>query len=516
MLASRVDTGSRGRPGKKSKSGVTDTSEDSRGTKRKRVTLAGGEEDAVGATSAARASSQASASAPIQAASGFTHILPPTPEAWTASLPHRTQVVYTPDYSYVIQAMRIRPGSVVLEAGGGSGSFTHAAARAVFSGDSTVEDVRGLDEKASFGDVKSDSASTRKKTQRGRVYTFEYHEPRAKQLQHEIEEHGLEDVVTVTHRDVYGDGFCLDGLTSSGSSSGLKQIQEVNGDDKISNGETTASDDQLEETSTTNAPSSKPELSPQATAVFLDLPAPWRCLPHLSRSPPSVSSTPKNPSDSPTTHSRHPISPLNPHHPTHLTSFLPCLEQATRLLSALRTHGWTEIRMINLDHRRVEVRRERTGLRYAGERGVNAVAATVGESVAKLRKVEGCGRGRNPSLQGGGDAELDGGDAAAALNGTSGGGGDMKEDVQVKTVDFSKVRKPYNEGTLVTRTEPEIKSHTGYLVSAVLPVAWGPEQEAALREQQKTEARRDVDRKPNGNRKMPEKVEARGQQEELD
>ena len=50
------------------------------------------------------------------------------------ALPHRTQVVYTPDYSYILQRLKVRPGSRIIEAGAGSGSFTHASARAVFSG----------------------------------------------------------------------------------------------------------------------------------------------------------------------------------------------------------------------------------------------------------------------------------------------------------------------------------------------------------------------------------------------
>ena len=32
----------------------------------------------------------------------FIHILQPTPELWTLSLPHRTQIVYTPDSSYIM------------------------------------------------------------------------------------------------------------------------------------------------------------------------------------------------------------------------------------------------------------------------------------------------------------------------------------------------------------------------------------------------------------------------------
>jgi len=151
------------------------------------------------------------------AASGFAHILPPTPELWTASLPHRTQVVYTPDYSYILQRLRVRPGSTIIEAGAGSGSFTHAAARAVFNGY-----PRGTGEEG----ISNSTPGSTKRT--GKVYSFEYHEPRCEQLKQEIKDHGLEGIVQITHRDVYEDGFLL----PDGS-------------------------------------------SPQATAVFLDLPAPW-------------------------------------------------------------------------------------------------------------------------------------------------------------------------------------------------------------------------------------------------
>lgn len=137
------------------------------------------------------------------ATSGFAHILPPTPESWTVSLPHRTQVVYTPDYSYVLQRLRARPGSKVIEAGAGSGSFSHAAARAVFNGYQNGDRT-------------------------GKVFSFEYHEPRYDTLRQEIKDHGLEDIIHITHRDVYNGGFCLDSSES-----------------------------------------------PKADAVFLDLPAPW-------------------------------------------------------------------------------------------------------------------------------------------------------------------------------------------------------------------------------------------------
>ncbi|KAG9723530.1 putative tRNA methyltransferase subunit GCD14, partial [Aureobasidium melanogenum] len=98
VRASKVDTGSRGRGGAKRKIDDTEPKE------------------------------------AIQAGTGFVHLLPPTPESWTISLPHRTQVVYTPDASYILQRLQVRPGQTIIEAGAGSGSFTHASARAVFNG----------------------------------------------------------------------------------------------------------------------------------------------------------------------------------------------------------------------------------------------------------------------------------------------------------------------------------------------------------------------------------------------
>ncbi|KAK9454692.1 tRNA methyltransferase complex GCD14 subunit-domain-containing protein [Dipodascopsis uninucleata] len=106
---------------------------------------------------------------------GFIHLLHPTPELWSLSLPHRTQIVYTPDASFIVQKLRIRPGTRVIEAGTGSGSFTHAFARTV-------------------GNT-------------GRIWTFEFHKPRFEMAKQEIEEHGLTNIVKCFHGDVCTNGF---------------------------------------------------------------------------------------------------------------------------------------------------------------------------------------------------------------------------------------------------------------------------------------------------------------------
>ncbi|KAF2095939.1 tRNA methyltransferase complex GCD14 subunit, partial [Rhizodiscina lignyota] len=370
------------------------------------------------------------------AASGFTHILPPTPELWTQSLPHRTQVVYTPDYSYILQRLRARPGSVVIEAGAGSGSFTHAACRAVFNG------YPGAN-----GDETNGSGPTKERRKLGKVHSFEYHEPRANQLREELGVHGLENIVQVTHRDVYENGFNI----------------------------TSADDDA--QTSIK---------SPEATAIFLDLPAPWLALRHLTRTPPPSSSTPSNSTpqvqaDSqpdPQASSKPFVSPLSPVHSVHICTFSPCIEQVQRTVSTLRDLGWTDIDMVELAHRRIDVRRERVGYAEEGERHANPTAATVEEAVERLRNTKAAETATRTRLK---DAEASG----MIQRGQKGGGKEgvrtAKERRMAEMQEEREKRKAWKEGRLVSRTEGELKGHTSYLVFAVLPVQWDEEKEERAR-----------------------------------
>ncbi|XP_013139795.1 PREDICTED: tRNA (adenine(58)-N(1))-methyltransferase catalytic subunit TRMT61A [Papilio polytes] len=130
---------------------------------------------------------------------GWCHVLQPNPELWSLTLPHRTQIIYTPDISMILMQLDLVPGSFVVEAGTGSGSLTHALIRRV--------------------------------RPHGHVYTFDFHEHRTNVARDEFKEHGLEDFVTIQHRDVLADGFGSD-------------------------------------------------LNGKVDAVFLDLPRPWEGIPH--------------------------------------------------------------------------------------------------------------------------------------------------------------------------------------------------------------------------------------------
>ncbi|CAI6294842.1 unnamed protein product [Periconia digitata] len=439
ILASVVDTGSRSKKRKREKADNGDDNVDA---------------DRTGLVKAATASS------------GFAHLVPPTPETWTLCLPHRTQVVYTPDYSYILQRLRVRPGDHIIEAGAGSGSFTHAAVRAVYNGYPTDNSPQEGTESA----TKKHKGSTGQ----GRVYSFEYHAPRAETLKAELASHGLDTLVTVTNRDVYNDGFCLD--------------------------------DHAE---------------PNADVIFLDLPAPWQALKHLTRSPPSaavlnsVASDPSTPTQTPQLSSTSPQqqpstpfrSPLNPNRTVRICTFSPCIEQVTKTVSALRSLGWLEIGMAEIQAKRVEVRRERVGLQEEGLRGANAAAASVQEAVQRLRDVEGrakvfhglqkekqqqvmrraeaAKRGDKATLSkvadDVADEDLEADDGGAMKKARVEGLPPSKHDRLERAKRDLESRELFKEGRLVHRTEAEIKTHTSYLVFAVLPREWSRDDEVEAR-----------------------------------
>ncbi|KAI4714086.1 hypothetical protein J4E89_001536 [Alternaria sp. Ai002NY15] len=434
ILASLVDTGSRG----KNKKRKRDTKDEGEGTPVAEPDTA--KKDIVKAAAAS---------------SGFAHLIPPTPEMWTISLPHRTQVVYTPDYSYILQRLRARPGDHIIEAGAGSGSFTHASVRAVYNGypgtQATEPETNG-DEENAVGTSKK----RKRKTRTGGVYSFEYHQPRAEQLQLEIKEHGLEPLVKVTHRDVYNDGFNLEDSTG-----------------------------------------------PNADCVFLDLPAPWHALKHLTRSPPSsaalksVASDPSTPDEPateappPDTSSSKPFrSPLNPRNAVRICTFSPCIEQVTKTVSALRTLGWVEIDMVEINAKRLDVRRERVGLQEEGVRGGNAHPANVQEAVQRLRDVEGRAAVfhsmqrekqeevmRKAEARKRGENVGEGGEVGKGKKKKMEGVPPSKHDRLAQSKKDMESRTLFKEGRLVHRTEPELKTHTSYLVFAVLPREWTKEDE---------------------------------------
>jgi len=114
---------------------------------------------------------------------GFINVLRPTPELWTMALPHRTQILYLADIAFITSWLNIRRGSRVIEAGTGSGSFSHSVARTIGT--------------------------------TGHLWTYEFHEARAKKAREEFTRHGMEDIVTLTHRNVCKDGFTVTDMVDS-------------------------------------------------------------------------------------------------------------------------------------------------------------------------------------------------------------------------------------------------------------------------------------------------------------
>lgn len=53
----------------------------------------------------------------VQLSRGYGYTLQPNPELWTQNLPHRTQILYTPDISMILLQLEVKPGSKIIEAG---------------------------------------------------------------------------------------------------------------------------------------------------------------------------------------------------------------------------------------------------------------------------------------------------------------------------------------------------------------------------------------------------------------
>lgn len=99
----------------------------------------------------------------------FCYLLRPTPELWTQSLNHRTQVIHELDQSQIIWQLELRPGSIVVESGTGSGALSHSILRAI--------------------------------APIGHLHTYEFNEHRCTEARKEFDLHGLSHLVTVYHKD---------------------------------------------------------------------------------------------------------------------------------------------------------------------------------------------------------------------------------------------------------------------------------------------------------------------------
>jgi tRNA (adenine57-N1/adenine58-N1)-methyltransferase len=150
--------------------------------------------------------------------------------------------------------------------------------------------------------------------------------------------------------------------------------------------------------------------------------------------------------------------------------------------------------MTEILSKRLEVRRERIGLQEEGLRGANPSAATVLEAVQRLRDVEGRAKvfhglqkEKQEEIARKVEAKKRGNKAPPAEEEQETGKGKGK--VKIEGVPPSKHdrlerakqelenRELFKEGRLVHRTEPELKTHTSYLVFAVLPREWTKEDE---------------------------------------
>ncbi|CDI86324.1 tRNA (adenine-N(1)-)-methyltransferase catalytic subunit, putative [Eimeria praecox] len=155
-------------------------------------------------------------------------VLRPTPDLHTLALRHRTQIIYHADISLILSLLDVRPGKTIVEAGTGSGSLSYSLAVAL--------------------------------RPEGRLFTFEFHEPRWQEARDEFMLLGISKEVQAIHRDVCADGFCP---------------QQVPAGTPASPGPTGGAAKEDNE--------GRLPMPHSADGVFLDLPSPWLALKHADQ-----------------------------------------------------------------------------------------------------------------------------------------------------------------------------------------------------------------------------------------
>ena len=101
-------------------------------------------------------------------------------------------------------------------------------------------------------------------------------------------------------------------------------------------------------------------------------------------------------------------------------------------------------------------------------RGVNPVASHVDSAVAKLKEVETRAQNFHASSQNQTKAPP------------------SNKTIRLQNVQYDANKVLFKEGRLIHRTEQEMKTHTSYLVFAVLPRDWSEEDEARERKREAT------------------------------
>ena len=151
--------------------------------------------------------------------------------------------------------------------------------------------------------------------------------------------------------------------------------------------------------------------------------------------------------------------------------------------------GWLDIEMVEIAQKRIEVRRERVGLHEEGVKGANVTAATVDEAIVRLREIEGRFRTFHDETKK--FQEIDQQEMAAVDDHSTA----IKAETPISAGDVTQVKEEpdttdgrkllqeqsFKKGRLIHRTEPELKSHTSYLVFALLPQEWTAEDEEAAK-----------------------------------
>ena len=134
--------------------------------------------------------------------------------------------------------------------------------------------------------------------------------------------------------------------------------------------------------------------------------------------------------------------------------------------------------MVEIAQKRIDVIRQRVGIDGGAQRGFLATPASVDEALRRLIEVEGSFKSFHEN-----------GDKAQEKKSKK-----INPNNREKLMESLVEKKAYKDGRLVHKTESEVRSHTSYLVFAILPQEWSEEEEKNVRAEWPIKIRRDDDK----------------------
>lgn len=176
--------------------------------------------------------------------------------------------------------------------------------------------------------------------------------------------------------------------------------------------------------------------------------------------------------------------------------------------------NWLSIEMVEINHRRIETKRDYVGLDADAVRGGIMHPSSVDEAVNRMRALEKQVKQfreiqAQTQSRGQGQTQAED-DMSVGGNGAEDGNENENEEANTSAPKIP----PHRMGRVVHRSEPDLKTHTSYLVFAILPQEWTEEDEKRCRQIWPSGSLEESEQTQKSNKQIKREKRAKAKQEQ--